>query len=459
MDHISRPVIEDIKEDLVPLIEERRGGALQTILLDLHPADIAEFVNILSDDDDQKYIFELMREAGLGSAILVELPSAVRDRLIEDLPSPELADLVEDMSSDDAADLVQDLPEGRAQEVLQDVEAAEAEAFKPLLHYGEETAGGIMASEILAVDRNQTVADAAALVRSHGEELEPFFFVYVLDADQRLLGVLSLKDLVLHDPRTNAYDACDREPVTVPVDMDQEAVANIVRRYDLLAVPVVDSSGRLLGRITIDDVVDVMREEADEDLARMVGTDEEEFSETSVRRIALFRLPWILASLGGGMVSGLLLNHFAAVLAMALSLIAFVPVITAMGGNSGSQAAITMVRLLALRRLSRRQVASIVWREARVGMLLGFLSGGILALVALLWKGSWFYGVAVGVAMASAILVAVTMGALIPVLFKRLKVDPAIATGPFVSASNDATGLLIYFGVAILLLRFTGGTP
>jgi magnesium transporter len=302
------------------------------------------------------------------------------------------------------------------------------------------------------------VADAREVVRARGEDIDSFFYVYVVDPDGKLEGHLSLKDLVVQHGRTPVRDVMDSDPVTVPPDMDQEEVADIFRRYDLLAVPVVDAAGRFLGRITVDDVVDVMREEAEEDIARMAGTVEEEFDEPSVRRVSFLRLPWILISLFGGLLAGGVLRHFTGILgAPALFLVAFVPVITAMGGNAGSQAAITMVRRLALRRVGPQDVGNIVFREARVGMLLGFICGIVVGGAAFLWRGDWYYGVVVGVAMTFAILVAATMGTLVPLVFHRLKVDPAIATGPFVSMSNDVVGLFIYFGLATFLLRW-GGT-
>ncbi|NNF06341.1 MAG: magnesium transporter [Candidatus Eisenbacteria bacterium] len=457
MDPISQPLIEDIKDDLMPLIKERRAGALLAVLLDLHPADIAELMAITGDEDDQAYIFGLLNEPELASAVLAELSTQVREPLVEDIPRAALADLVEEMSSDDAADLIQELPTERVQQVLDEIEEEELEAVQPLLAYDEETAGGIMATEVLAIGEGATVGDALELVRTKGEEYDPFFYVYVQDSHGRLQGILSLKNLVMHGPETSVLDACNREPVSVPVTMDQEEVALIFRRYDLLAVPVIDDKQRILGRITIDDVVDVMREEADEDIARMAGTDEEEFDETSIRKIVFYRLPWILASVAGGFLAGVLLDYFAMNMALGISLVAFVPMIMAMGGNAGSQAAITMVRLLALRKLNRSEVLGILWREARVGMFLGGITGLSMGVIAYFWKGAWYYGVVVGASMAMAVLVAASMGAMTPILFKKLKVDPAIATGPFVTVSNDATGLLIYFGLAIFLLRFFSG--
>ncbi len=458
MERVPRPLIEGVREDLLPLVEERRDGAIQAVLLNLHPADIALLVATLRDEEDQRYLFALVRERELASDVLAELPSAVRENVIAEIPHHELADLVEEMESDDAADLIQELEPELADQVLRGIEPEEREAMRPLLVHAEDTAGGIMATEVLTVDLSGTVGDARAVVRARHEDVGAFFHVYVVDDGNHLRGTLSIKDLVLQHSSTPVREAMNMDMVTVPPDMDQEQVANLFRRYDLVVVPVVSADGVLLGRITVDDVVDVMHEEAEEDLARMAGTVDFDFDESSARRVALLRLPWLVVSLFGGLLAGAVLNHFTGLLTHeVLILVAFVPVITAMGGNSGTQAAVTTVRRLALQQIQTRDVVSIVLREARVGVALGFMCGIVVGVVALAWKGTWFYGSVVGAAMMIAVLVATTMGSVLPIVFQRLRVDPAIATGPFVSMSNDVTGLFIYFGLATVLLRLVGG--
>jgi magnesium transporter len=456
MDRVPRPLIEGVTDDLRPLVEARRDGALKTILVNLHPADIADILTALPEDD-QGYLFGLVDDPEVASDVLIELPPPVRENVVETLHHADLADLLEEMESDDAADVVQELPKDVARRVLSDIQPRELAAVQHLLSHPEDTAGGIMAAEALVVDVMGTVEDAREVVRAHGEDIDSFFYVYVVDADRKLEGRLSLKDLVMQHGQTPIREVMDSDPLTVPPGMDQEEVADIFRRYDLLAVPVVDRDGTFLGRITVDDVVDVMREEAEEDIAHMAGTVDEEFDERSVRRVSFLRLPWILISLFGGLLAGGVLRHFTGILGTpALFLVVFVPVITAMGGNAGSQAAITMVRRLALRRVGPQDVGGIVFREARVGMLLGVMCGIVVGGAALFWRGDWYYGIVVGVAMTIAILVAATMGTLVPLVFSRMKVDPAIATGPFVSMSNDVVGLFIYFGLATFLLRWGG---
>ncbi len=350
------------------------------MLLNLHPADIALLISTLHDEEDQRYLFALVRESEQASDVLAELPTAVRENVIAEIPHHELADLVEEMESDDAADLLQELEPELADQVLQGIEPEEREAMRPLLVHREDTAGGIMATEVLTVNVNDTVGDARETVRARHEDVGAFFNVYVVDEAKRLKGILSVKDLVLQHSSTPAREAMNTDIATVPPDMDQEEVANIFRRYDLVAVPVVDEEGVLLGRITVDDVVDVMREEAEEDIARMAGTVDFDFDESSARRVALLRLPWLVVSLFGGLLAGVVLHHFTSVLTHELlMLVAFVPVITAMGGNSGTQAAVTTVRRLALQQLQNRDVVNIVLREARVGVALGLMCGLVVA--------------------------------------------------------------------------------
>ena len=457
MERIARPLIEGVIDDLLPLVKDRKDAAVKTVLVNLHPADIAALLSSLRDEEDQRYVFSLLDDPEVASDTLTELPAPVREHVIEDIPHEELADLLEEMDSDDAADLVQELPDEVASKVLMGIEPEELEAMRPLLVYDEDTAGGIMATEVLTVNVKDRILDAREAVRAKSEEFDPFFYVYVVDDEGKLKGSLSLKDLVLEHSSTPVVEVMDPNPVHVPPDMDQEQVADIFRRYDLFAVPVVDENGVLLGRITVDDVVDVMREEAEEDIARMAGTVEQEFDEFSVRKVAVLRLPWLLTSLFGGLLAGAVLRHFTGMLeSVIVVLVVFVPVITAMGGNAGSQAAVTMVRRLALRSLGARDLVRIILREARVGLRLGLMCGILVGSVAYIWQGHWFYGVVVGTAMNGAILVAATMGSLVPLVFHRLRVDPAIATGPFVSMSNDVVGLLIYFGLATMLLHVAG---
>jgi magnesium transporter len=238
--------------------------------------------------------------------------------------------------------------------------------------------------------------------------------------------------------------------------MDQEEVAALVEKYDLAAVPVVDRSGRLVGRITVDDVVDVIVDEASEDISKMAGTTDEEIRHDSALRIASIRLPWILISLMGGILSGTIISHFRGTLGSLLALAFFIPVITAMGGNIGIQSSAIVVRGLATGEIGLFHIARRLLREMRIGLLMGLMCGSIVGLVAFIWQGNAILGVIVGLAMISAITVAATMGAMVPIAFKKLNIDPAIATGPFVTMSNDIVGLFIYFALAFLLLKLLG---
>jgi magnesium transporter len=233
-------------------------------------------------------------------------------------------------------------------------------------------------------------------------------------------------------------------------------VAALVEKYDLASVPVVDRLGRLVGRITVDDIVDVIVDEASEDISKMAGTTDQEIRQDSALRIASLRLPWIIISLVGGILSGTIISHYRGTLGSLLALVFFIPVITAMGGNIGIQSSTIVVRGLATGEIGLFHIARRILRELRIGLLMGLICGGIVGLVASVWQGNPLLGVIVGSAMLSAITVAATMGALVPILFKKINIDPAIATGPFVTMTNDIVGLFIYFGLAVTLLKLLG---
>jgi magnesium transporter len=342
-----------------------------------------------------------------------------------------LADLVEGDGLDDAADLCRSWSQGWPIRSCR-IEPEEREAMRPLLVHREDTAGGIMATEVLTVDMNCTVGDAREMVRARHEDVGAFFNVYVVDEAKRLKGILSVKDLVLQHSSTPAREAMNTDIATVPPDMDQEEVANIFRRYDLVAVPVVDEEGVLLGRITVDDVVDVMREEAEEDIARMAGTVDFDFDESSARRVALLRLPWLVVSLFGGLLAGVVLHHFTSLLTHELlMLVAFVPVITAMGepGTRPRSPPSAGWHAAAQNRAWRTRASGSAGRRC-VGLMCG------IAVVALV-EGTGSTG-ASGVAMMMAVLVATTMGSVLPIVFPspRRSPSPAFVSCPTTSPAS-----------------------
>jgi magnesium transporter len=279
------------------------------------------------------------------------------------------------------------------------------------------------------------------------------FYLYVTDEDNHLVGVLSLRQLLTVSPARLLKDIMIREVISVRTDVDQEEVAQLVARYNILGIPVVDDANRLVGLVTVDDVIDVMRQEATEDIYKMAGASEEELLYGyKAFKIARLRLPWLVTNLFGGVITGYLMWRFKATLAEVIALITFIPVITGMGGNVGGQSATIVVRGFATGRIDMSTLRQVFFRELRVGMIMGAVCGLTIGVVAFTWHHNPYLGLVVGMAMATAMTVAATMGVLATSFFKRIGIDPAIASSPFVQTANDITGLLIYFGTATLFL-------
>ncbi|MEZ5333365.1 MAG: magnesium transporter [Thermoanaerobaculia bacterium] len=322
------------------------------------------------------------------------------------------------------------------------------------LTYGDESAGRIMDTQYFALPEDRTVRQAVEELRQSGD-VENIFYVYVVDDTGHLVGVASLRPLLLADPERPVAEVMTRSMIKAHTDTDQEEVASLATRYNLLAIPVTDDANRLVGIVTVDDIIDVVQEEATEDFLKMVGTSEDELVyQDRPFRVAGIRLPWLLVNLVGGVLAGLLLRQFQLSLGEAILLSTFVPVIMGMGGNIGSQTSTITVRGLATGRISseRRKIGRYLWQQVKVGTLLGLACALIVAVVAVFIEASPYYGLVVGVSMWVAMLVASANGTLIPVLFQRLGIDPAIAAGPLVATSNDITGILIYCSLAMLLL-------
>jgi magnesium transporter len=437
--------------ELVTHIDRDETGAILALIEERHPVEIAEMIDQLPEDK-KRYLFHLL-DADRAADVLQEVSDLSRDQLLETIETPRLAKIVDQTASDDAADIVGELPVEKAEEVLDQIAPERATELRQLLRYDEESAGGIMSKQYVSVPQDATVQEAIERIRASLDEVEFVYFLYVTDQRGALVGFVSLAQLVLSRSDQKVSEVMEGEVVSVPTDMDQEEVAALVEKYDLAAVPVVDRTGRLVGRITVDDVVDVIVDEASEDITKMAGTTDEEIRHDSALRIASIRLPWIVISLLGGILSGTIISHFRGTLGELLALAFFIPVITAMGGNIGIQSSAIVVRGLATGEVGLFDIARRLLREMRIGLLMGVMCGGIVGLVAFAWQGEAILGIIVGSAMLSAITVAATMGALVPLVFKKLNIDPAIATGPFVTMSNDIVGLFIYFGLAFMLLK------
>jgi len=447
MKQISEKLIRDVKA----LIEKGDEEALSSLIDELRPADMADLIEHL-DHDERLFIFKILEPEGAGE-VLVEIEPPVQERLLEDLDDESLSEIVQELESDDAADVIGDLPIERAREIIKALKGELSEEIEKLLPYPEDTAGGIMALEYVAVNANSTVQEAIEVVRQKADDVENLYYLWVVDDDNRLLGVVSIKDLLLEPSDRKINEIMNPDVISVNVHADQEEVVHLVKRYDLVNIPVVDDHNRLVGRITHDDVIDVIEDEVDEDITRMAGVIDQEITEDSAIKISRARLPWLIGGIIGEFISAFVISRFETSLEKVIALSFFFPVIMAMGGNTGQQAAIIVVRGLATGDISLMRTSKRLLTEFKVALGNGIICGTILGLAVGAWLSDYRLGAVVGMALIAVMINAGLVGSAIPLFFKRIRVDPALATGPFVSTSNDIFGLLIYLFFVTSYLR------
>jgi len=442
-------VDESVVDDIAALLSEGQRGMVLNLVADLYPADIALLIRRLPDDEARRLFRWLPPE--LGADTLAEMEDAVRSRLLSGMAPRALVDLIDALDTDDAADVLADLRDDVALQVLPDLE--DTEDLTELLTYGEETAGGIMAREYVTVSPDATLREATEEVRRSAAEVDELYTAYVVDADGALLGTVTLKQLLLSAGSVKVRDIMDADFISVAPQVDQEEVGRVVQRYDLVSVPVVDDAGRMMGRITIDDVVDVIRDEAEEDMQLMSGLTGQEETVDSAVQVSRGRLPWLIVGLVGSGLSGTVIGAFEATLQQAVVLATFIPIVTAMGGNAAVQSAAIAVQGLGSGELWLSDAFKRIGKEILVALLNGLVVAGLLCgTVAVLGMGDVTMLVAtLGLTMLAVSLVATTNGALIPFLLTWLGVDPASAMGPFVTTLNDIVGLAIYFLIATAL--------
>ncbi|BCA78886.1 magnesium transporter [Desulfuromonas sp. AOP6] len=432
----------------------RRGAYpnLTKVIAKTHPVDIAHLFRYL-DLKEQRILFNLIEEAETAAYVLSELDHSVGAQLLEQIEPEAITEVLQEMPYDDAVDIIRNMPEELAEEILNIMQDEHSEEIEQLLRYDEDTAGGIMSTEIFSLNQDLSVKKAVESLQQ-AEDVEMVFYLYVTDENNHLVGVLSLRQLLTVPPSTLLRDIMIRDVISVRTDMDQEEVALLVAKYNILAIPVVDDGNKLMGIITVDDVIDVMRQEATEDIYKMAGASEEEllYGYKSFK-IARLRLPWLVTNLFGGVITGYLMWRFKATLEQVIALISFIPVITGMGGNVGGQSATIVVRGFATGRIDFSTLRQVFFKELRVGVIMGAVCGLVVGLVAFIWHHNVYLGLVVGLAMVTAMTVAATMGVVATSFFKKIGIDPAIASSPFVQTANDITGILIYFGTATMFLR------
>jgi magnesium transporter len=446
---INERLIEEVKD----YIEQENRLLLENLIDEMRPADVADLIEHLKPDE-RLFLFKLLEPEGAGE-VLVEIEPPVQERIISGLDNEAISEIVEELDSDDAADIVGDLPAERAREIIKTVGDDVSEELGKLLPYAEDTAGGIMALEFVAIRADAKVMDAVETIREKREEVENLYYLWVVDDFERLAGLISLKDLLLESPDRKVSDIMNPEVISVYTNTDQEEVVRLVKKYDLVSIPVVDEQHRLVGRITHDDIIDVIEEEVDEDISLMAGVINQEIAEESPLKISRARLPWLIVGLLGGIVAAAVISQFESSLERILALSFFFPVVMAMGGNTGTQAATVAVRGLATGDISLVNIEKRLWVEMKVALVNGIVCGILLGLIVGFWLSDYWLGAVVATALILIILNSGFIGAAVPLVLKRLNIDPAIATGPFVTTSNDILSLLIYLGLVTAFFRLT----
>jgi magnesium transporter len=432
-------------------IERQDQHYIRQMLGELYPADIAEILEDL-DLEKAKYVFALL--GGEEAAdVLMELEEDVREDFLENISSKDIARrYVDNLDSDDAADLISELPLSVRSEVLSHIEDEEQAAnIADLLNYPEDTAGGLMAKELVKVNINWSLATCMRSIRKQAEEIEHFYVVYVVNDRNILQGIVSLKDIMLAPAKSKLSEILDADIHSVNANLDAEEVASMMKKYDLVVVPVIDDLGRLLGRITIDDVVDVIKDEADKDYQLMSGISENIETTDNLWIISRARLPWLLVALFGGIVGSRVISIYEPQIKIYPEMAFFMPLIAAMGGNVGVQSSALVVQGLANNSLSRSGILPKLLKEFSVGLFNGLICSGLLLSYNLVFDHSMALSITVSVALMTVISFAAIFGTFVPLALDRFKIDPALATGPFITTSNDIVGLFIYFMIGRMM--------
>ncbi|GBE30379.1 magnesium transporter MgtE [bacterium BMS3Bbin04] len=449
--HASAPNLEDLQTIIRDYLHEERFEKVRTLLDTMHPAEIAALMTGLGSTE-RHYVFDMTSEE-VQHDVLIELEEPDQERLLDRLEDERIIEILHNLESDDATDVVALLDEPTRERVLQASEQKDREELEELLAYEEDTAGGLMALEVVTVFENKTVHDGIEMVRTakeHGHE--DIHYIYVIDRNKTLKGRIAIIDLMLAPRSQSVLEILDDEMIVIQRDTDQEEVAQIFSRYDLIAAPVVDEDYCLIGRITIDDIVDVMAEEAEEDIAKMAGTGEETVSERNLLITIRARLPWLILALFGEMGGAFVLSQFEESLTTLIVIAFFIPTIIALAGNVGIQCSTIVVRGLATGDIHSNRMFRRVGREVVVASVNGLILSILLMLVVYLWKGDWVIGIAISLSLISVVIVSALVGSLTPFLLKKMNQDPALAAGPFITMTNDVVGLTIYLLITSSML-------
>ena len=452
----------ELEEEIFDLIEKKRFVQLKQILSEMQPADIAEIFDEAKDKEIPVLFRILPKE--LAAEVFVEFDSDKQEILVNAFSDNELREVLDELFMDDAADIVEEMPATVAKRILRNTDANTRRMINQLLAYPEDSAGSIMTTEYIDLKRTMTVDEAIDRIRKKGINTETIYTCYVIGSRRKLFGTISLRDLVLSDRDEIVGDLMDENVISAHTLDDKEEVAAMFDRYDMLALPVVDKEGRLVGIVTVDDAIDVIQEEASEDIEKMAAIlpGEKTYLKTGVFETFKSRIPWLLFLMISATFTGAIISTFEAKLAQCIALVAFIPMLMGTGGNAGSQTSVSVIRALSLGDIEFKDILRVIWKELRVSVIVGVVLGIVnfikLYLVDYLWLHTFDTGTeivemtTICLTLICVIIVAKMLGAALPIIAKKIGLDPAVMASPLVTTILDAVSLLIYFGIAAVLV-------
>ena len=450
----ERMIIEKIKR----LLDEKKSEELKELAGDLHPNDFSQIADELSPEQIIE-IFRLIKDREKIAEYISELNSELQSDLLNAMSKKQASEILEEMDTDEAVDILGEIAPQESRELLDLMPKEEADEIEELMKYEENTAGSIMNNEFVTLREYLTSEQAIQHIREMSPEAEMIYYVYVLDQRNRLIGVLSLRDLIVADARKKISEIMEEDVISVLDTEDREVAARVISDYDFLAIPVINKKGMMVGIITVDDIIDVLQEEVTEDIHKMVGSAEyyeDKLIKTSPLKRARARLPWLLVCMAGQIVSGSVIEFHSGILETVVALAFFIPVIMDMGGNVGAQSSTVTVRGLATGQLRFNELWKNVWTESKVGFFIGTMVGLLIFVVAYFWQNNYVLGLTIGLSIFITIIAATTIGTLLPLIFMQLNIDPAIAAGPFITTAVDVGSLMVYFTLGTFLFSYLG---
>ncbi len=443
-----------MNEKLTELFEEKKYTEFISLINSMNAFDVAVFLH-QTDENELYKVFRMLKK-DLAADVFAELDSELQEQIITSMKDTEISKFIDTLAMDDTVNMLEEMPATIVERILRSLSSQDRKEINRLLQYDEDSAGGLMTPEFVSIRSQMTVAEAVAHIRKTGISKETVYVIYVVDKAKRLLGIVELRDLLFADEEQIIGDIMNSAVISATTSDDKETVANIISNYDLLVLPIVDSENRLVGIVTVDDALDVINEEATEDIEKMaaiVSTDDKPYLKVGVFETWLKRIPWLLVLMISAAFTGSIITHYENALGKVVILTAFIPMLMGSGGNAGGQASVTIIRSLSLSEVRMGNIFRILWKELRVSLLCGItLGAAAFAKVMLIDRAGALISAVVAISLFATVVVAKLVGASLPILAKRINLDPAVMASPFITTVVDAVSLIIYFAVATRIL-------